>query len=557
MFNKYPEKRIDRRSKLQTDRSHVRNAGQDPGILRGKIKKNDTEPLDAVYTLNDLKLHQYDINTIAQNDSFKTLCDVVGADCPKYSTSVLLNSLSTVLSMNLPPNLYIVQSLQTEVIWRMRRMTYKQLIFVLRFHLNQQRSNLESSVVKNVIEIIERRWVEIESLKEAAALFVMMGNFSKDFVGKLENRSMELMETSGSDDISKLFASLSEIKHRPVPLLRSMAFYLMKQKEKLSVKQATSVLCAMNSLRFPDSALLGRLSNDLVLEIDQVEKASVIGAILTNLGQIRWKHAGLMKCLTEWIVKNMDKCQPQHLTSYLITAANLNYSPTDVSIFDKISAKLTEKSVTVPEVWLDVVYSLVIKNKAKPFHLVSVLKPEFSKAITSPHTKIKLATVRSFSKFEHPNYKHPLTSINDLTVVKPKEVTLNNSAVLATLQNFIPTDRFMKCNKIALDCIPIEAEFIVDSNGKSLPIADYKEILDKNSPLPHGTFKVALLVRHFRDYLMNSQELTGGNALSNKLLEKLNYRVIEVPYSEFVAASTTLKKVQYLKSLITTSIFNK
>ncbi|CAG9824055.1 unnamed protein product [Phaedon cochleariae] len=132
-------------------------------------------------------------------------------------------------------------------------------------------------------------------------------------------------------------SALSSKKRRSILLLRSLAYNITGSSELLNLKEAGDLLYSMSTLNFPDENLLSRIAADTCSELENAgselekiaRKSSVVGSILTSL-----------------------------------------FLP-----------QLTPSEAGKSSVWLEVVWSLVLLNKATDEHISSILDPMFLKQL--------------------------------------------------------------------------------------------------------------------------------------------------------------------------------
>lgn len=91
---------------------------------------------------------------------------------------------------------------------------------------------------------------------------------------------------------SQILAILGATQRRSTPLLRATSYHLNKKSGKLSVRVGTDLLFALNRLSFHDQLLMERICNDLVTQLTQEVKSSMVGSVLTSLGQLKYRHEG-------------------------------------------------------------------------------------------------------------------------------------------------------------------------------------------------------------------------------------------------------------------------
>ena len=86
--------------------------------------------------------------------------------------------------------------------------------------------------------------------KVFASLLYYNDQFSPQFLSKLEDRMIEVVEDLSPGDIVLILNQLAKKKRRNIPLLKSTFFYICKHKNMLDVKQLSDCLFSMNALSF-------------------------------------------------------------------------------------------------------------------------------------------------------------------------------------------------------------------------------------------------------------------------------------------------------------------
>lgn len=86
----------------------------------------------------------------------------------------------------------------------------------------------------------------------------------------------------------------------------------------------------------------------------------------------------ILDAISEWIVKYNEISRPQDILALFITLAMVNYHPVNSErLYTTLIPQLNIEDATKSTVWVDLVWSLVVLNLAKPNHIESVLKPDF------------------------------------------------------------------------------------------------------------------------------------------------------------------------------------
>lgn len=115
-----------------------------------------------------------------------------------------------------------------------------------------------------------------------------------------------VMGIAGDDEAAKLIASISlpqmirvltalaAKKRRSTPLLRSLAYNISSNSDRLDLKQCADILYSMSVLNFPDSVLIARVGMDIQNGLtENVDKPSAVRSILTSLGLLKFRNSGM------------------------------------------------------------------------------------------------------------------------------------------------------------------------------------------------------------------------------------------------------------------------
>lgn len=529
--------------------------------LLDKKSLSVTQAANVVATLGKLAIqNQAIVNDILKEDKFHDVCNIIDKNLRSVNHSTLLLTLKNILSIGVPPEKFIVQSLETEVLWKIRKMSIRHLVQLLSFHLVHQQTDLQRKIISEALDKVQQRWFEISDAREIVALFKHSSHFRTEFLGKLEDRTIDLLDKMALEDQQRIFTVLAEQKLRATHLLRALAYHISKHQQKLSIKHMSNMVHAMNVLNFPDVVLLQRISTDLLPEIYSITKASMISSFLTAFGQLRWKHNALLEAFTDWIQKNLNHCRIQDMVSYILTLAHVNYVPMENEVlFASLLPRITKESVGSNNIWLDVVWSLAVLKKASAEHIVSVLTPAFVEHLSGFQTvscKRKLLNVNSVAKWEMSNYKGPFLKnavVEDCLAIPVQSTQTLRTSIVDTLSNYIPKGKYLVCNRPVFTDFVVDAEFIVDKDGKPLSLEGYgRNFGERNSlkSLPSGAHRVALVVQDFKDFTLHNVQLNGYGSLVVRILQKMGYTVVQIPYFEYDCEASTVKRLQYLQQKI-------
>jgi len=535
----------------------------------------------------------------------------------KVETMSIVSSLKALKELEIDDESFVVQNLENSLIWNTRACPIKELVMMMSFCINRRKTEGQNKLFNEVCKSLERRWVEIkgssplivrapsdnfwvllnknhfnaiaESSKNMstpillsdvkdgkvfASLLYYNDQFSPQFLSKLEDRMIEVVEDLSPGDIVLILNQLAKKKRRNIPLLKSTFFYICKHKNMLDVKQLSDCLFSMNALSFKDVNTAEQLCNELSSHIENVESSPILRSVLTSLGQLKYLHMPLLDKILLWFSTCIDgkhetrTISTKDMTSLVITLATLNFSPdqtSHTSVLDYVAKELGDATNSLPEhVLLDVVWSLTVLGKVKNDQLEAVLNPTFYNVILYHNNNkqigstLKLQSINSAAKLLHPDYKGPHLNMADDALLRNIKIPLGNAklkynqSVLEAYSSICPAPRMSNLNVNTLHGFVAEADCVLDSECRPIPIAEYGNNFGNSEPskeLPSGGQRLALLTATFQDCLLGG-ELSGLMSFNVRLLESLGYKVLIIKYTDWPAAENLVSRVRLLDERI-------
>uniref|UniRef100_A0A3Q0S556 FAST kinase domain-containing protein 4 n=1 Tax=Amphilophus citrinellus TaxID=61819 RepID=A0A3Q0S556_AMPCI len=455
--------------------------------------------------------------------------------------SNLVSVLRTLWIMGVPPDDPVLSSVQMEVLWRIRKLAYKQLGYLVDWGATRK-GQRDVEIVNTALKQLELRWTEIADAKAVSSLISKGERMSSSLMDRLEDKALELAEGFSGEDIRKVCVTLAAQSRRSVPLLRALSYHLLqKPSTEFTTPLIMDMAFAYGKLSFHHSQVFQRMASELLPRVPELSSADVTRCA-KSLGFLKWLHMPLFEAFAE--VTNSSKYSTPQLCNLLMTFARLGFQPSKgEEFFNKVHSVLEEAlSDLEPFLKTDVVWSLCVLQQAKPHYLIPLIQQNHGSPARVENYKLKLLHIAATLSLEHPGSSDTLSSQSVLSVPA-------NNSPLSTVQSTL-RETLLKLvgGKSEALRTGVDTVYGWTVGKKPRPVAQkYNVRLHKFLLSSFLLLEVAFLAWEFPNFGSKSKDLLGRFVMMKRHLQLAGFITVEVPYYEWLELKTEWQKLAYLK----------
>ncbi|NXL01997.1 FAKD4 protein, partial [Mesembrinibis cayennensis] len=477
--------------------------------------------------------------SILQDERFEQLVSITDSQISQVWNNTLVNLLKSLYCLGMDSNRREMQSVEQEVLWRLRRLTFRQLASLAEFLAVKQ--GKESKLLNEVIKKLELRWTELEGTRTVVTLMGKVGHVSPALMDRLEDKALELAEQFNPDDIRKVTLALAYQNRRCVPLLRALSYHLIQKHFELRLNVLMDLIFAFGKLNFHQPQVFQKIATDLHPHVPTMTPIEVTRCI-RSFALLKWLSLPLFEAIAQYAMDNTKQLSVTHLCSIILSFARLNFQPSgSEDFFNMVHEELQSQLDSLePHLLTDLVWSLCVLQQAKAPYLQRVLAPDFharirgDQSLKAQNLRQKLIHINAAAKLESPDYWGPFLPAEMLSPAEPagEKVTLLQSSLREALAGVLGSRDNGRFDVRTVYGWHIDAEMVVNSENKPLPLKDFAapHLLrsEGTKPLPPGARRVAFLRWEFPNFSNRSKDLLGRYVMARRHVQAAGFLVVDV-----------------------------
>ncbi|XP_061918910.1 FAST kinase domain-containing protein 4 isoform X1 [Entelurus aequoreus] len=502
-------------------------------------------------------------NSSAMDSRLRDMMETITKHIPTVWNNTLVSILRAVWVIGLPNTDPVLKSIQTEVMWRLRRLNPKQLAFLAEWG-TVPTWRQDVTIVNAVLKQLELRWTEISDAKTVSMLIAKGEHMSPALMDRLEDTALALAEGFTAEEIRKVCVSLASMGRRSVPLLRALSYHLLQRpSSEFSTQLILDMGFSYGKLSFHQSQVLQRMAAELMPNVSELTSSDVT-RFAKSMGFLKWLHVPLFEAFVEHYVEHSEMYSILQLCNLLMTFARLDFqSGKGQQFFGKVHPVL-ESSLSGLEPFLrtDVAWSLCVLQQARPHYLTPLLQQDHAAKLSegSPHRaenyRLKLLHLAATLHLEHPESPKTADTSSIMNAVPHTASSSSLSSLQSNLREALHTlvDGRVELYQTGVNTVygwTIEGEVLIDFDNKPIDFSKMRapHLLGGGGQqtLPEGSRQIAFLAWEFPNFSFKSKNLLGRFSMMKRHLQLAGFILVDVPYYEWLELKTQRQKLAYLK----------
>ncbi|XP_008289030.1 FAST kinase domain-containing protein 3 [Stegastes partitus] len=521
---------------------------------------SDTMAAAALHRVADLEQEGNALKdpTVLKKDTIRALCFQLEQDSRRLTDGGLVSALLACTRLYLDPWSKLMVRLVSESQSRLDRgkMSVDKLCTLGQAMLAMEGPG--SGMLEQVMEKIQRQKPALWSQADLLAVYrLLQGSVGedvkyRDLLTAMHTHAMTFTSYMDPAAVSGLLSALVTLKQtQAIPLVINLCKQAMRHVPHFTDEELTDVLGALMHFGQSDHYFVKALEYH-VPTMAFTSHPETVSTVVQFFGRRKILSPTALDAIAESFVYRADDYSTSQVTKHIVAFGRLGYLPPKAGqVFGKLETILrTRFSHFEPRVLLNLLHACVLVERFPVNFLSKVFSSYFLQQLQGQNAGIERPVLAQLTqlyitvKLECPSYngpklhsKHRVKSflMSSPSLETPVDPHLYNP-VKAGLEDLLGDRQYFASKVLTPYCYTLDVEIKLDKEGCVLPA--------RNSDDVHK--RVALCIDGSERFTANKRQLLGREAIKQRHLRLLGYKVIQIPFYEFEKLKNKSKVVNYL-----------
>ncbi|NXC42975.1 FAKD3 protein, partial [Penelope pileata] len=495
---------------------------------------------------------------VLENEVFRALCFQFEFESSKLSNTGLLNALQALIKLRVDPQSTLIANLVSESEERLsnRKLTVENLC-----SLGESLLELEGpsyATLEQIVSHMQEKDIENWSPREMTMVYKILqvavgeGEQCQDLLSRMNSATLTIACQLSPKFTSIILNSLVVLHQtRAVPLIIALCKHSVKHVPYFTDDELVNVLEAFLFFGHREQIFTEALETHVPKSIPTMHPETV-SKVMQYCCQKTILSKPILDAVAESFISNADSFTTDQIVKYIVPFGTLNYLPPSASsLFGKLEAILhTRFSQFQPHTLLNLLHSCVLIQRYPVNFLPKIFSPYFLQQLQAePPGLDRFAASQLTQLFltvnlECPFYEGPklLPKYQVNAFFTPHcslDVHLFKRVKRGLL--YLLKKRIYFSSEVSTPYFyTLDIEIKLDEEGFMLPATQCEEVHTR----------IALCVDGRNRFCVNSRNLLGEEAIKQRHLRLLGYKVVQVPFFEVESLKSCRKMAEYLHQKI-------
>lgn len=525
---------------------------------------SDTMAAAALHRVADLEQEDSALRdpAVLEKKTIRELCHQLEQDSGRLSDGGLVSALLACTRLYLDPLSLLMVRLVSESQIRLDKgeMSIDQLCTLGQAVLAMQ--GPDCVMMHQVMEQIQRQEPAQWSLKELVSVYNLLqgrgiedGKY-RDLLNCMHTHAVTVtscMDRAAVSGVLRALVTLNQLQ--ALPLVISLCKQSVRHVPHFTDQELTHVLDALMHFGHSDHYLVEALER-YIPTVAFTSHPETISKVMQFLGSRRILSPAIFDAVAESFVYRVDEYTTSQVTRQIAAFGILGYHPPNAGkLFRKVEIFLQARlSHFQPRTLLNLLHTCILVERFPVNFVPKVFNKSFLQQLHEQNvgihqgmlgqlTQLYMAMILEYPFYEGPklprkyrikSFRHPPVSLET-----PVDLQLYNQVKIG-LVDLLGARSYFASQVLTPYCYTLDVEIKLDEEGFVLP-ASHNEGIHK---------RIALCIDGQNRFASNTRQLLGKEAIKQRHLQLLEYKVVQIPFYEFENLQSKSDTVEYLHKKI-------